>query len=257
MSNQMAQNAYLFPTGTLVFAHRGLVGAGAPENTIKAFRNALEAGATHLETDVQVTQDGVAVLFHDDDLKRVAGIAKKVSEVTMAELRRIEVDGQAIPTLSEALAALPSAKFNIDIKTEGAIAPTVEALVAAKALDRVLVSSFSNQRRLRALQLIGEAGLSVATSADGVVILRLLWAPALGDCESFLRNSRGICALQIPTKYFLLSLTAKRLIDFATRAGLQVHYWVVNDPTQMRRLVELGAAGIVTDRADLAVSALR
>jgi glycerophosphoryl diester phosphodiesterase len=257
MGNQMARNAYLSPAGTLVFAHRGLVGDGAPENTIQAFTNAIAAGATHLETDVQVTQDGVAVLFHDDDLKRVAGIASKVSDVTLSQLQRIEIDGQTIPTLVEALEALPSAKFNIDIKTEGAISPTVEALIGAKALDRVLVSSFSNQRRLSALKLIDEAGMSVASSADGAVLLRLLWATALNDFGSFLHNSRGICALQIPTRYFGLSLTSKRLIDFATRAGLQVHYWVVNDPLQMVRLVERGAAGIVTDRADIAVLALR
>jgi len=257
MSKDIPQNAYLSPAGTLVLAHRGLAGPGAPENTIRAFLNALDAGATHLETDVQVTKDGVAVLFHDDDLRRVAGINKKVSELTLLELREVYIDGQVIPTLNEALAQLPTAKFNLDIKTEGAVSPTVGAIVLAKAHDRVLVSSFSHERRMKALEMLTGAGLSVASSADGSTILALAWAAFRGDFEAFARKSQGLCALQIPASYFGISLTFKRLLAFAARAEIEVHYWVINDARQMLELVRLGARGIVTDRADLAVATVR
>jgi glycerophosphoryl diester phosphodiesterase len=152
---------------------------------------------------------------------------------------------------------LPEAKFNLDIKCEGAVAPTVGVIVQTKAHNRVLVSSFSQERRLRALELLKNAGLIVATSADGSVILALAWAAFTGNYEAFLRKTRGLCALQIPTSYFGISLTFKRLLSFAIRAEVEVHYWVINDEEQMRKLVRLGARGIVTDRADLAATNLR
>ena len=249
--------SYLSPTGTLVFAHRGLAGKGTPENTLAAFEAALRAGATHIETDIQVSKDGVAVLFHDDDLKRVAGISKKVNELTLSEIRAIRVDGQSVPTLNEALESLPDARFNLDIKVAAAIEPTVRVIKTMRAGSRLLVSSFSHERRLMALQLLAANGVQVATSADGTVMLSLLWSVATNNYSSFARHCEGLDALQIPTRYFGVYLATDRLLAFAKRAGVQVHFWVINEPKQMLDLVARGATGIVTDRADVAVKLLR
>ena len=73
-----------------VIAHRGLTIA-APENTLRAFRAALDAGATHLETDVHATVDGVAVLLHDADLLRVTGDPRKVAAVTLEDVQRLSL----------------------------------------------------------------------------------------------------------------------------------------------------------------------
>jgi len=72
-----------------IFAHRGLA-IGAPENTLLAFLKAMSAGATHIETDVHATLDGVAVISHDPDLARLVGRSARVEQFTMAELRRID-----------------------------------------------------------------------------------------------------------------------------------------------------------------------
>ena len=106
-----------------IIAHRGLA-LDAPENTLLAFLRALNAGATHLETDVHASADGVAVISHDPDLGRVAGRSVNVGQLTMPELRRVDLGhGQGFCSLAEALDAFPQARFNIDIKDEASAAP--------------------------------------------------------------------------------------------------------------------------------------
>ena len=112
-----------------IIAHRGLA-LDAPENTLLAFLRALNAGATHLETDVHASADGVAVISHDPDLGRVAGRSVNVGQLTMPELRRVDLGhGQGFCSLAEALDAFPQARFNIDIKDEASAAPAAEAMV--------------------------------------------------------------------------------------------------------------------------------
>jgi len=253
----LSQLAYFSPSGTHVFAHRGLCLDGIQENTVAAFSAALEAGATHIETDVQATSDGVAVLFHDDDLARIAGINRDICDVNLSDLRKLNAATAQIPTLDEALAALPTARFNIDIKRSNAIAPTVAAIIKHSAADRVLVSSFSEKRRKTALRALSDAGFRVATSAGMTKILALYLCVRLGLLGGFRSLSREIDALQIPFDQKGLALTHPRLLNFAAASGLRVYYWVVNDAAKMHELVELGADGIVTDRADVAVAKLR
>ena len=104
--------------GRLPFAHRG--GASdAPENTMQAFEYAIDLGYRYLETDVQVTSDGVLVAFHDNDLQRTCGRPGKISELPWSEVSKALVDGKApIPLLEELLGAWPDARINIDCKSE-------------------------------------------------------------------------------------------------------------------------------------------
>jgi glycerophosphoryl diester phosphodiesterase len=248
---------YFSPTGIHVFAHRGFCANGVQENTIEAFKAALDAGATHIETDVQATSDGVAVVFHDDDLERIAGIKTDISELTLANLRSLNAQTAKIPTLREALEQLNAARFNIDIKRANAIAPTVEQVIAANAGSRVLISSFSENRRSKALSQLAAAGIRVATSAGMARTLGLYLVARLGWFSAFRSLGKDIDALQLPFDHKALKLQHPRLLKFASAAGIAVHYWVVNDAEKMRQLVAIGASGIVTDRADVAVRELR
>jgi len=196
-------------------------------------------------------------VFHDDDLERVAGIVGRVDGITFEQLQAVRIGGQHIPTLLEALQRFPQARFNIDVKRANAIAPTVDAILTAKATDRVLVSSFSGSRRKKALRMLAERGVKVPTSADAALMLSLYLTARIGVFAAFARLSRKIQALQLPEAFAGLKLTHPRLIAFAKRAGLQVDYWVINEPTRMKQLVKLGADGIVTDAADVAAQALR
>ncbi len=253
----MTELPYLSPAGIHVFAHRGLATKDAEENTIAAFKAALAAGATHIETDVQATRDGVAVLFHDDDLLRVAGIKRDISQLTLAEVQAVSIAGGGIPTLAEALSSMPGARFNLDIKRANAIDPTVKAIRDARAGDRVLVSSFSDTRRMRALRRLQAAGVEVATGAGVGRILAGYLAARFASERWFPRVMKGTHALQLPYEHALLNTLHPKFVRRVLDAGIKLHYWVVNDEQTMLELVALGAHGIVTDRADVAAASLR
>ena len=241
---------YFDPPKPRLFAHRGLAQRdNLDENTIAAFQAALDHGATHLESDTQATSDGVAVLFHDEDLFRVAGVQAKVGELSLSELKAIKLEnGGEIPTLLEALDALPDARFNLDIKTKPAISPTIQAIEALQAHDRVLVSSFSNPIRRSAL-----AGLSkpIATSGSLSTVLGAWLSHTLLFGAGFSAIVKNVHAFQIPVRRGPINFATKGFISRAQRHQTEVHYWTINDPTEMQRLLALGADGIVSDRVDL------
>lgn len=233
-----------------LFAHRGLSQhANLDENTLPAFKAALDYGATHLESDTQATADDVAVLFHDEDLRRVAGIDAEIRDLSLADIKSIRLkNGGQIPTLSEALSALPKAKFNLDIKTKPAIAPTIDAIEKASAHDRVLVSSFSNPIRKSAL-----AGLTkpIATSGSLSTVLGAWMSHKLLFGLGFSEIVKDVHAFQIPVRRGPINFATKSFIARAQRHQTEVHFWTINDPKEMEKLLELGADGIVSDRIDL------
>jgi glycerophosphoryl diester phosphodiesterase len=241
-------STYLDPPTPRVLAHRGLA-LDAPENTMLAFTRAVGIGAAYLETDVHVSHDGVAVISHDPSLRRVAGRALRVSDLTMDELRRIDLGhGQGFCTLEEALEAFPQTRFNIDIKVEGALAPTVAALRRTGAASRVLLTSFTDGRRRRAAGLVVDA----VSSPGRAGVIRALVAAPFGP-RALTWAVRGAVALQVPERVGPLPVVTRAFVERAHRAGLEVHVWTVNDPSIMTRLLDVGVDGLVTDRADLAL----
>jgi glycerophosphoryl diester phosphodiesterase len=239
-----------------IFAHRGLTFAGgtqvADENTIESFDLALAAGADYLESDIQVTKDLIPVLFHDADLKRVDGKKTLISELTLSELRQIRLpqSGQ-IPTLEEALTKFPDAKFNLDLKTVAAENVGIETVLALGAQNRVLVSSFSEASRKRALARISTPLASSAGSSK--VLASYIFARA-GMDENLSRELQNIDALQIPMKRYGIDFTHPKFLEKILPSGVEIHYWTINDPKTMLELYSLGAHGIVTDRADIALA---
>ncbi len=241
---------YFSPAKPRIFAHRGLAHhRGIDENTLEAFAEALRFGATHLESDTQATKDEVAVLFHDEDLKRVAGVDARVSELTLSELQEIPLlAGGRIPTLESALEHFPSAFFNLDIKTRWAINPTIAAIEKHQAHDRVLVSSFSNPVRKSALSSFSRP---VATSSSVSVALAAWASNKFLFGLGFSSIVSDVDALQLPVSKGPIRFAEKSLITRAQKHGVEVHFWTINDPDEMKKLIALGADGIVTDRTDL------
>lgn len=233
-----------------LFAHRGLSQhAQLDENTLLAFQEALKHGATHIESDTQASLDGHAVLFHDEDLRRIAGIDARVNELTLKELKGVKLsNGGTIPTFEEALEALPMARFNIDIKTKAAIEPTITAIENQRAHPRVLLSSFANPIRKKALRSLS---VPTATSASQSVVVaaylshRFLFGLGFGSIV------REVHAFQIPPRIGPVNFATKSFIERLHRHETEVHFWTINSPQEAQNLLAIGADGIVSDRVDL------
>ncbi|MGO4593777.1 glycerophosphodiester phosphodiesterase family protein [Leifsonia sp. 2TAF2] len=238
---------FLDGPGPRIIAHRGLA-VDAPENTLLAFLRALSAGATHLETDIHASADGVAVISHDSDLSRVAGRQVEVAQLTMRELRRIDLGhGQAFCSLAEALDAFPHARFNIDVKDARAAAPAVDAIRNARAADRVLITSFSTDRRTA----VADHFPGIASSPSVSEFVPALIGAKLGIRPLVRRALQGFVAVQIPERRGPVRIVTERTVERIHAAGAEVHVWTVDDPSDMARLLNLGVDGIVTDRCDV------
>jgi glycerophosphoryl diester phosphodiesterase len=252
----MAKTEYFEGAGLRLLAHRGLwqhTGLLA-ENTLGAFAEALSFGATHIESDVHATKDGYAVLFHDDDLKRVIGLNRRISEMTLEEVQAIRLtNDEGIPLLRDALGEFPTARFNLDVKSTAAIAPTAYEVQNFQAHQRVLISSFSERRRRATLELIQKP---VATSASATMAASALLAYRLGSATQLRAITQGVDALQVPASRAGFKFAEAGFVAAVSSLGLELHFWTINEPEQMRALISLGARGLVSDRIDLAVNLL-
>lgn len=257
--------------GPRIIAHRG-ASARAPENTLEACRLAVEEeGAEGLELDVHRTRDGHVVVLHDSTVDRTTDGRGPVVGFTLDELQRLDAGyrfappgsppgtvppyrgrGIRVPTLREILEAFPRTWLSLDLKagdpqTELAV---VQLIRAVGAEDRAVVGAEVDApaRRLRGLAPELSSFFSAGEARAFYVRHRL-------RCLVGYRPPAG--SLQIPVRHGRHDLARQRLIDDAHRRGIAVRYWTVNDEATMRRLLELGADGIITDRPGLLREVLR
>jgi glycerophosphoryl diester phosphodiesterase len=238
-----ARFAFLDGPTPLAMAHRG----GAIEhleNTMPAFEACVAMGYRYLETDVQVTADGVLVAFHDSSLERVTDRSGRVDSLSWAELSQARIGGrEPIVRLEDLLGAWPDVRFNLDIKAAGVLAPLVRTVRRLKAADRICLASFSDARLAAARRLFGP---SVCTSLGprGVAALRLSsYSPR---AAGLVRIQAG-CA-QVPLQLGGRALVDERFIAAAHARGLQVHVWTVDTEEETTAMLDLGVDGVMTDR---------
>lgn len=233
-----------------VIAHRGASGH-APENTMAAFRRAVELGAEFIETDLHLTRDSQLVAIHDDTLDRTTNASGLVTSYTLAELRRLdagawfgpEFAGQRIPTLDEILAFAREHDivFYLEIKPGGAWRPEhalVAALQNSDAVNRVVILCFDAE----VLRTVRELDSSLMT---GLLADR----PAADLVDRAVRAG----ARQLAPHWELVS---QELVRQAHAAGLPVVPWTVNQPEPMQALLRLGVDGIMTDYPDRLITVL-
>lgn len=238
------RNAPVFGHGPLAIAHRG--GALLPENlgkenTLEAFANAVALGYTTLETDVRTTKDGEVFAFHDPDLRRVLGQAVQFADLTSDDVRELRMAGGArIVSLADLIAEFPDAIFNVDIKDDPGIGPTLAAIERRDAADRVVVASFSHKR----LSRVRRSAPHVYTTASQSEVLRMRLGRGLNSGHRPL-------ALQVPQRYLGFKVLTPALIRRAHDRGMHVHVWTIDDSQVMHGLLDQGVDGIITDRPDV------
>ena len=234
-------HSYFENTGPHILAHQGLALDCTP-NTLEAFTKALAAGADYIETDAHGTKDGIAVLFHDDDINGVP-----ISTLLFTDLP------EHIPTLRSALEHFPQVKFNIDIKNSEASAPVAQAINELNAHHRILLTSFDAKRRKTTMQ----KAPGTASSPSVSEFTPAFFAALCGQQWLVNRFLKNFDAVQIPASALGLNIVRPRLVRMYHKAGVMVHVWTINNPDQMKKLFEAGVNGIVTDRSDIAVKLLK
>lgn len=239
----------------IAMAHRGSMLLW-PENTMTAFQEAVDLGYRYLETDLQISRDGVLVTFHDDTLDRTTDGTGPVSDHSLGELRELDAGyrfrqngeypyrslGVRIPTLEELATTYPDQVFSLDLKSDGMEEALVGTIRRLDLWDRVIVGSFSDARLRRFRSLLDRP---VAMSAGPRETLRLVTAARLGLPFRPVSDS-----LQVPVKHFITIVSA-RTVRVARAAGVPMIVWTINDQAEMRELLDLGVDGIITDRPDL------
>ncbi len=245
----------------LNIAHRG-ARAAAPENTLPAFLRAAEIGADGVELDVQLTADGVPVVFHDTNLDRTTDGTGRLADHTLAQLRELDAGSHfgadwadvRIPTLAEVFDALGDRMLvNVELKAHAdgptaEVAPLADAVITAireaDASGRVILSSF-NPIALRAVK---------RRAPD--LPLGYLYAPDLP-----LPLAKGWLARPIIGRHAArhphYSMVDHAYMRWARRRGYRVNVWTVNDVDEMRRLRDLGVDALISDYPDLVQDVLQ
>jgi glycerophosphoryl diester phosphodiesterase len=209
-----------------------------------AFEHAVRLGYRYIETDVHATLDGELMAFHDHRLDRVTDRVGVIGQLPYSEVAKARVSGgEPIPRLADLLTAWPNLRINIDPKADSAVEPLVRVLREHNAVDRVCVGAFSDARLARLRSELGD-GLCTSLGPKGVARLRLASWKAR-------RATDLVPAAQVPVRQGPLPIVDRRFVETAHAHGVAVHVWTVDDESEMRRLLDLGVDGIMTDRPTL------
>tara|TARA_B100001173_G_scaffold240610_1_gene210442 strand:- start:2551 stop:3177 length:627 start_codon:yes stop_codon:yes gene_type:complete len=202
-----------------------------------------------METDVQLTSDGKVVIFHDNDLKRIAGLNKKVSDLSFKKIKEIDlIHGGRIPSLEETLSSFPNLRFNIDIKVDSAVDETIKIVKNFNAFNKVCLAAFSSKRLRRIRELTNS---DLCSSMGQAEIVRLL----LSSYGLNFRASPGLCA-QVPVSQFGIPIVTKRFIKKIHDLNKLIHVWTIDETQEMYRLIDLGVDGLMTDKPTVLKEAL-
>jgi len=227
-----------------VIAHRG-ASAVAPENTMAAFRRAVELGADCIETDLHLSRDGRLVILHDATLNRTTNGEGPVKNLTLAELRELDAGrwfsqqfaGERLPTIEELLDFAGQVDLSLYLEIKGG---------AGYGVERAVISALRGRKESKAAVVLcfDASVLDRIHQLDRLVMTGLLFE---SDPEAMVREAVRVGARQIAPRGDCIT---PELIADAHRRGLKLVAWTVNEPTQMRALAAAGIDGIITNHPD-------
>lgn len=234
---------------SLIIAHRGASGY-APENTLEAFRLAMDMGADGFELDVHMSRDGQLVVIHDDTVDRTTNGTGLVKELTLSQLQDLDASngmeayrGARIPTLGEVFDLVRDTKHivNVEVKTDDWFYPGIEeaclALAKEKGMeDRVIYSSFNHHTLIKLRELKPDARL-------GLLFGDIMFKP-------------WEYAKQLPVDYLhpmKMNIHRPGFAEATYAAGYGINMWTINDRETMQLCLKHGA-GIITNYPDVAIA---
>jgi len=231
----------------LVIAHRGS-SKEAPENTIAAFRLALEQGCDGIELDIHLSADRRVIVCHDATIDRTTNGTGAILDMTAAQLQQYDAGswfgesfaGERLPLLDEVL-DLVSASIGINIEIKcyqhpDVIGTVLELLQSRNRLDSVFFSSFSHDCMVNLKQAAPSARVGLLYDKD-----------AAADCLSYF-NRQQVDGYSLHPHQACVD---GAYIEAAKRQGLQIYPWTVDDPERLQELIRSGASGIITNRPQL------
>ncbi|RNA69421.1 glycerophosphodiester phosphodiesterase [Alteribacter keqinensis] len=271
VSERPYQSFFSNDTDVLVIAHQGGEHL-APSNTLVAFETARELGVDVIEFDVHITKDGHLVAIHDSTVDRTTDGAGKVNDLTLEEIQTLDAahyfqdleggysfreQGITIPSVREIFESFGDIRLNIELKAtndddrhEEMVEKMWSLIQEFNMEELILIASF-DQNIIDHFKEVSEGRTAVSGGRQEVrnfvvlhkFLLRGLYSPSVD-------------AVQIPVEESIFNLADQGLIRGAHRRGMAVHYWTINDEETMRKLIALGADGIITDRPDLLLNVL-
>lgn len=234
---------------SLIYGHRGASGH-APENTLEAFRLAMEMGADGFELDVHLSKDGELVVIHDETVDRTTDGTGFVRDLTLAQLKKLDASngmtpyqGARIPTLGEVFDLVQNTRHivNVEIKTDEWFYPQIEekclALASEKGVeDRIIYSSFNHHTLLKMRQLKPDVKLGMLFGD----IMVNPWEYAEQLSVDYLH----------PMK---MNIYVPGFAEGTRNAGYGINMWTINDAETMLECMKYDA-GIITNFPDIAVA---
>jgi glycerophosphoryl diester phosphodiesterase len=220
----------------LIIGHKG-ANKIAPENTLAAFKKAIELNADYVEFDIHRTKDGEIVIIHDVDTEGITGIKKVIRETSLEELRTLDFgNGEKIPTLQE-LVDVAKNKLNLQpkIKTSGLVKDLANILIKNDLVETSIISSINITELIKLHEIAPgfKLGYLIPSQLTKFKILKRYIQKAIYN---------GFYAIH---PYY--SSVDKELVDFSHENGLKINVWTVNETEEMERLIDLGVDGIITD----------
>lgn len=237
----------------IVIAHRG-ASERAPENTLSAFKKALEMGVEGIELDVQLSLDGHIVVIHDEMVDRTSNGKGLVKDKTLEELKSLDFGswllndfkGEKIPTLEEVFEFLGNWKglINIEIKNGPVFYPGIEekvnrAIERFNLIDNVIVSSFNHY----SLVEIKKLNRRLKTG--------ILYVAGLYEPWEYVKR------LGADAIHPLFYSTLPEIVNGSRKNGILVNPWTVDNPRSIKEIAHMGVSGIITNVPDVALEVIK
>jgi glycerophosphoryl diester phosphodiesterase len=229
----------------LVIGHKG-ASKTEPENSLKAFKRAIELEADFIELDVQFSKDRKIVVFHDYDIKSLTGEEVYINKMTVDELKQYDIgEGESIPTLGEVI-ALTNGKIGlqIELKEVGTGIVVIDMIREADLIDSTILSSFIHNELLEIQKV------------EPRIRLGALISERVSDPSELKKATKRIIKKNLFAVHPHYKGVDRDLVEYAHSNNLNVNVWTVNERNDIQRMIDLGVDGIISDDIPLVKSLL-